>query len=326
MKLDNAVRPDPNSTPPGYIDTILLVGDYRRDYDSAYKYLFSSKYVVHQLLTRFVDDEVMTDIAVDDIEPFDKSFVTDEFLNRESDVIYRVRTRGERDIYIYVLIEFQSTVDKSIPIRMLHYILSLYDQFYRESTAGKLPAVFPILLYNGADRWTVPQNVRELIEPAIAERYIPSFEYYPVIERDIPDETLERVRGLLSAVMYLEKRRDERELRETIDKAIALLEEEHPEQLRMFGKWLTRMFRVSMSETQIDRIAELREVKSMLGNVIEQIESRSEKRGIEKGRRADAVRMLRKGFTIDEVVEVTELSRKEVVELAEAKASDDGDA
>ena len=64
----------------------------------------------------------------------------------------------------------------------------------------------------------------------------------------------------------------------------------------------------------------------MLGNVIEQIENRSEKRGIEKGRRADAVRMLRKGFTIDEVVEVTELSRKEVVELAEAKASDDGDA
>ena len=45
--------------------------------DSAYKYLFSSKEMVHQLLTRFVDDEVISGIRVEDIEPFDKSFVTD---------------------------------------------------------------------------------------------------------------------------------------------------------------------------------------------------------------------------------------------------------
>jgi hypothetical protein len=28
-----------------------------------------------------------------------------------------------REVYIYVLLEFQSTVDKSIPVRMLLYIL-----------------------------------------------------------------------------------------------------------------------------------------------------------------------------------------------------------
>lgn len=120
------------------------MAEKRRNNDSAYKYLFSSPEVVHQLLTRFVDDEVIAGIAVEDIEPFDKSFVSDAFVDRESDVIYRVKTGGG-EVYIYVLIEFQSTVDKRIPIRMLHYILGLYDQLYRRSRAGKLPAVFPIL-------------------------------------------------------------------------------------------------------------------------------------------------------------------------------------
>ncbi|TVQ22278.1 MAG: hypothetical protein EA383_15735 [Spirochaetaceae bacterium] len=210
------------------------MSELRRSHDSAWKYLFSSPKVVHQLLTRFVDDEVFSGVTVEDITPFDKSFVSDEFLDRESDVIYRVRS-GDRDVYIYVLIEFQSTVDKSIPIRMLHYILGLYDQFYRTSQAGKLPAVFPILLYNGNERWTVPRNVRELIEPAIAERYIPSFEYYPIIEQDISDETLERIHGILAAVMYLDKRRDDTELRAAIDRVIDLLAGERPEQFLMFG-------------------------------------------------------------------------------------------
>jgi predicted transposase/invertase (TIGR01784 family) len=292
--------------------------DTRRHNDSAYKYLFSSNEVVHQLLNRFINDEVVSRIAVEDIEPFDKSFVNDAFLDRESDVIYRV-TLADREVYIYVLIEFQSTVDKSIPIRMLHYILGLYDQIYRTSTAGKLPAVFPILLYNGSERWTVPQNVRELIEPSIAPRYIPSFEYYAIIEQDIPDETLQKIRGILSAVMYLEKRRDDVELRNAVDRVIDMVEAEQPEQLRMFKVWLNRMFRAAMSVEQQDRINKLRGVKNMLSEVIDQMERKYR----HEERRKHAVRMLRKGYPLEDVMEITELSRDEAEDLAEQIAAEE---
>ncbi len=151
---------------------------------------------------------------------------------KESDVIFTIRTGG-REVYLYILIEFQSTVDKTIPVRMLHYICGLYDQLFRGSSAGLLPAVFPVLLYNGGKRWTVRGNVRELIDGSIPSRYIPSFEYYPVIERDIPDETLERVRGLVAAVVYLEKRRDADSLAGAVDAVIGMLEQERPEELRL---------------------------------------------------------------------------------------------
>ena len=55
----------------------------------------------------------------------------------------------------------------------------------------------------------------------------------------------------------------------------------------------------------------------MLSEVIDQIESRGEKRGKKHGRRAAAVRMLQKGYDVEEVMEITELAREEVTTLTD---------
>ena len=39
----------------------------RRPHDSAYKYLFSSRRVVHQFLTRFVDEQFTRGLTPDDV-------------------------------------------------------------------------------------------------------------------------------------------------------------------------------------------------------------------------------------------------------------------
>ena len=176
------------------------MGIKRREYDGAYKYLFSNKKIFHQFLTRFVHEDFTRKISLDEIELVDKSFVSDEFLQRESDIIYKVKTK-HRDVYIYVLVEFQSTVDKTIPVRMLLYILQLYDQLFRNSQKGKLPAIFPVLLYNGSEKWTIPYNIQDLIESTIPSRYIPSFQYYPVIENKISDKVLKKIKGIMAAII-----------------------------------------------------------------------------------------------------------------------------
>ena len=129
-------------------------------YDNAYKYLFSNKRIFFQLITSFVKEDFVTKITLDNIELLDKSFVSDEFLARESDIIYRIKLQ-DSEVYIYFLLEFQSTVDKSIPIRMLLYLLQFYDLLLRNSQKGLLPSVFPLLLYNGQEDWTIPSNVRD---------------------------------------------------------------------------------------------------------------------------------------------------------------------
>lgn len=294
----------------------------RKSWDSAYKYLFSSRQVFHQFLTRFVEEDFVQGLSVDDVELVDKSFVSDELLDRESDIIYKVNL-AEHEVYIYVLLEFQSTPDKTIPVRMLLYILQLYDQLFRSSTSGLLPAVFPVLLYNGSKPWNVPFNLNELVAPRIPAKYIPSFEYYPIIERDIPSEKLERIKGLVAAIMYLEQQEDDAALRHTIDIAITMIEEEQPEQLRQFSHWINRMFRGSLEKNDIDKVHQLTEVKTMLAEVVDKIEQRGEQRGelrgeqrgMKQARREDARKMLDEKLDINLIMRITGLSEQEIKEL-----------
>jgi len=312
------------------------MAEERKSYDSAYKFLFSSKYIFHQFLTRFIHESFTKKITIDDIELIDKSFVTDDFRQRESDIIYKVQT-GKKDVYIYVLTEFQSTVDKSIPVRMLLYILQLYDMLMRNSKKGKLPAVFPILLYNGSEEWTIPHNLIVLIEPSISSRYIPSFEYYPVIENSFSEKTLKKLKGIVSAVFYMENQKEEEKLAETISTVIDLIEEESPEQYRMFSIWVKNMF--NLEEESIDQINQLTEVKSMLAQLAEKIENRGLERGLEQGierglergleqglergleqgvhKKAveDARKMKEKMYPLEDISEISGLTIKEIQDL-----------
>jgi len=91
--------------------------------------------------------------------------------------LYELKIKDET-VYFYVLLEFQSTVDRFMPLRMHTCIMLFYQDWLKKQVeykrmikekekegtldeAGieaiyetmKLPAVFPILLYNGEKKW-----------------------------------------------------------------------------------------------------------------------------------------------------------------------------
>ena len=287
-------------------------------YDSAYKYIFSNKTIFCQLIKSFVNEDFVKKINVDNIDLLDKSFVSDEFLQRESDIIYRVKL-GKNDIYIYILLEFQSTVDKTIPVRMLLYLIQFYDLLFRNSQKGKLPSVFPILIYNGQDDWIIPSNIKDLIDKRIPEKYIPSFEYYSIIEKNISDEVLLKIHNLASAIIYLEKIKDEKKLKEAIDRAIKLIEKENIIDVRMFTIWFKRLFNQKVSPVEIAKINNLLEAKTMLTSVADQILERGKKEGIKEGIKEgkieDARNLKKEGIPIKIISKCTGLTKEEIEEL-----------
>jgi predicted transposase/invertase (TIGR01784 family) len=227
--------------------------------------------------------------------PLDKSFVTDEFKKYESDIIYQL-TLENKTAYIYILLEFQSHPDKTIPIRMLNYISLLGTKIYEKSQKGNLTNIFPILLYTGCEEWDVPLNVKDIFDKNIPSKYIPSFEYFLVSERDISDETLLKLRNLIAAVIYLENRRDESELEQAIDQVVYLIKKENMIDIKTFAVWFRNMFDQNASLEDVEKINSLAEVKSMLTLMAEKIEERGIEQGIEQGKLEDARNMLRKGF------------------------------
>ena len=293
------------------------------DHDSRYKMLFSHPLFVQRLLESFVEEPFTADLDYSTLERVNASFVSEEFARRESDIIWKATFAG-RPLYLFILIEFQSSVDRHMPIRFLRYLAEFYQGFSTEhGAAEQLPAVFPLLLYNGDARWSAAVSVEALIEATIPARFIPHLHYYPILVNEIPPERLSRIHNAVSAVFYVENTEPER-LGETIDEVIAILSEEAPEAVERFSLWLQNFLAATTGGGDAARpVRDLTEVRTMFATKLEQygekLKREARKEGLEKGREEEAVRVARRllarGESVYDVAEITELSEERVRDI-----------
>jgi hypothetical protein len=178
------------------------------DHDHAYRLLFSRPEIVADLLREFVGEPWVEALDLTTLERVSASFVSADLRQREGDVIWRVRT-AEGWLYVYLLIEFQSRVERWMAVRLLVYLGLLYQDLIarREGlTAGRLPPVVPIVLYNGERRWSAARELSALLAPGPAglERYAPRLRYLLLDEGRYTEAELAPLRSLLAAVFRLE--------------------------------------------------------------------------------------------------------------------------
>jgi predicted transposase/invertase (TIGR01784 family) len=154
-------------------------------HDYGYKNLFSHPQVLKELLTSCVREPWIRQLDFSQAITIDKSFITSRQKRLESDLIWRIPLISGSELYLYILIEFQSTVDHFMALRMLRYLLEFYSSLLKQDPKRRtLPSVFPILLYNGEARWTAPQNLVDLIENPISLDFIPQFHYFKIAENE----------------------------------------------------------------------------------------------------------------------------------------------
>ena len=252
-------------------------------YDKAYKNLFQNKRILLELLKNFVKEEFVKKIKEKDIKIVEKTFISEEFGKREADMIYRIRL-GKREVYIYIILEFQSEVDKTLPVRILSYICELYLSLLKESRRGKLPAVFSIVLYRGKKDWTIPVNIKEMIEKNIPERYIPQYEYYPIIMKDIKEEQIANIKNIASLIITLEKSGNRNELKKAIKKMVEYIKREKIIDIKDFIRWFKYVFKVQIREDEIKRVKNKKEVRTMLEYAIEDLKKEWLEEGINEGK------------------------------------------
>ncbi len=106
------------------------------EHDPGYKKLFSHPEMVEDLLRGFVHESWVKELDFSTLETFKDSFVSDDFRSRHDDIIWRVRW-GDSWLYVYLLLEFQSTIDPFMAVRLMVYIGLLYQHLI---DIGKLSA------------------------------------------------------------------------------------------------------------------------------------------------------------------------------------------
>ena len=306
-------------------------------HDSGYKKLFSNRTIFRQLLETFVDQEWVNTLDFDTCEPVDKSFISEHYKETESDLIYKIQCH-DREVYIYILLEFQSTVDEFMALRVLNYITNFYMDFLtNHRDVKKLPAVFPIVLYNGKAPWTAPLNLSELIEgtPPLGKFAI-GFEHFLIAENQFGKEALLKIRNIVSTLFLAESNYDS----ETLEAELLNLfsSEADKQAVSLFLNWFRQMAthgRIDPEDYQsMEYIYRNREeVKTMLVTAIEEERRRVFQNGLregkqegilegeQKGRIETAKRMLAKGMELTVIAEVTSLPEAQILQLRDGVAS-----
>ncbi|MDE0460313.1 MAG: Rpn family recombination-promoting nuclease/putative transposase, partial [Chromatiales bacterium] len=137
-------------------------------YDAAWKLLFSFPEMVRDLLAGFVPTEWVHDLDLSAPTRHPEGQVTDDARERHPDRVWEVGMR-DRSGSVLVTFEFQSTVDRTMAVRVLVYTAMLYQDRLRRS-AAPLPPVLPIVVYYGPGEWTAQESVAGLCAAPGASR------------------------------------------------------------------------------------------------------------------------------------------------------------
>ena len=134
------------------------------EYDVTYKSFLTHKQTFLELLKGFVCEDWVDQVSEDDLSLENQSFILYDYQERESDIIYKAKL-NEQEVYFFILLEMQSTVDYTMPFRLLIYMTELWKRFFADTNENerkrknfRLPAIVPMVLYNGTRRWTAVKN------------------------------------------------------------------------------------------------------------------------------------------------------------------------
>ena len=181
-------------------------------HDTGYKYLFSHADLVRELLEVFAPPGVAEWLDYATLRPETGNFITPAMKKREDDVVWSIELQGQR-VYLYLLLEFQSAIDKGMPVRMMQYVAALYDHLVRSKAidlANGLPPVLPMVIYNGDARWNGSTQIFDLIQPHPPEltAFQPKLKFWLLDEGRFSAEYLDGLQRVMAAIFRMEHARD----------------------------------------------------------------------------------------------------------------------
>ena len=218
--------------------------------DPIYKRLYAFPDMVADLLRSLFPTNALDAVDLRSLSRLPAEYVGDDFRRRHGDAVWRVRLRaaGGGWLYVLVLLEFQSSNDRTMALRVLEYTAMLYRELVRGGAArlvARLPPVLPVVLYNGEQRWNAARDVADLIDPAglVLAPYQPSQRHAVLDERHLAADDPQLGR-LTRAVLLLERSRSAQDLARVAGLLVEWLDSPGRTELkRVFAAWLWTLWR-----------------------------------------------------------------------------------
>ena len=293
-----------------------------RHHDKWYTRLFSDPRIVEELLRSFVHEDFVNELDFSTIKKLNTKFIPVSEKSRHADVVFEIESHGQ-SAYIYLFLEFQSTVDRFMALRMGRYLFEFYQEIQQLTKSDSLNPPFPILIYNGNEKWTAPEKFSELLySSAIPKEYVPEFRYFKIAINEIPKRELVKIRNAVSAVFYIENSSIAdmtQNWKELVSLLKSVFEKDGIEIIRSILDRIYQIHNLPVNSKTIQRIEDLTEVKSMLETNTRNWEKMVFERGIEKGIEKTHIEIVEKmaenGMSNSDIRKITGLSLAKIAQI-----------
>ena len=212
-----------------YFDTTI------HRHDKLFRDLLSNKKEVCSFLKEYLN----LSIEEQSLIPYKTTFITNDFKNRESDIIYKIK-----DKKVFILIEHQTKIDYSMSYRIINYSLEIIRNFIRsekiQNKNYEYPQIIPIVIYTGNNKWNAKRKFSQM-----QEKYDSNIQNNMEMSYNLIDinryskERLEKSNLLISKAFIIEKCKTKEELIDTLEKMIIELKtKEERETLQRMIKYI----------------------------------------------------------------------------------------
>ncbi|WP_262488826.1 Rpn family recombination-promoting nuclease/putative transposase [Halomonas sp. ANAO-440] len=260
---------------------------------------------LQQLIEGFAPPDIAGLMDFSTLNSHSGHYITPLFEEKIEDVVWSVEITWQgmtQRVFLYILLEFQSAVDRTMPIRLMHYVACFYSELLKQKviTPGEgLPPVFPVVLYNGSRTWTAPLDIYEMVQPeppSFLQVYQPHLRYFLVDEGRYTGAELGLRQTPLSGVFSVENAGESWEaLQSAVDRVVAIIQADPNKERtdRIITRWLKRHLHRLGAGVNLERLESLVEDKDMLAENLENLVKKERLEGRQEGRLEEAREVVR---------------------------------
>lgn len=179
--------------------------------DKLFKQVFGEPENAAGFLRAYLPDPIAAAIDWSALTPESGSFIDSEFRLHESDLLFSAPLGGHETI-VYCLFEHQSREDSAIALRLLRYMVRIWEARLAKAPGAPLPVILPVVLAQNGRGWKTDPAFSALFDlPAhLAEdlrAFLPDFLFRLIQLAEIP---FDAIRGTPAGIMVLRVMKAER--------------------------------------------------------------------------------------------------------------------
>lgn len=291
--------------------------------DGLFKSTMETEVAISEFLEMYLPNNLKNDLDIAKAQPEKESYVEEDLKRRMSDVVYSIpyknkESKNGEKVYVYTLIEHQSSPDKWIALKLWKYIMLLCERHKEKNE--KLPIVIPYVFYNGKVKYNAPKCLWGLFDNPTLAKDIMVSDYKLIDLQSMTDEEIQANNhfGMLQYFMKNIHEKDMIKLWETLFEQFRDLIYYDKEKGYLYIKkfiWYTDGKLGQENQENLRKVI----LNNLPKNEGEEIMSTIADNYIDQGRKEKEVEiakiMLKNNISISDIKKYTSLSEKELKSL-----------